>query len=57
MSSGAGDGLSVRTQHQGDVVTSAKTCVNKIGTVVIPVSDQDRAIEFYTGKLGFQIRT
>jgi catechol 2,3-dioxygenase-like lactoylglutathione lyase family enzyme len=38
-------------------VTSTTTRVNKIGTVVIPVADQDRAIEFYTDKLGFQIRT
>jgi catechol 2,3-dioxygenase-like lactoylglutathione lyase family enzyme len=38
-------------------VTSTKTRVNKIGTVVIPVADQDRAIEFYVEKLGFQKRT
>jgi len=38
-------------------VTSTKTRVNKIGTVVIPVSDQDRAIEFYVERLGFQKRT
>jgi len=42
---------------QEDVVTSTKTRVNKIGTVVIPVSDQDRAIEFYVERLGFQKRT
>ena len=33
-----------------------KTRVNKIATVVIPVSDQDRAIEFYVAKLGFDKR-
>lgn len=38
-------------------MTSTKTRVNKIGTVVIPVSDQKRAIEFYTEKLGFEKRT
>jgi catechol 2,3-dioxygenase-like lactoylglutathione lyase family enzyme len=38
-------------------VTSTKTRVNKIGTVIIPVSDQDRAIEFYVEKLGFEKRT
>jgi catechol 2,3-dioxygenase-like lactoylglutathione lyase family enzyme len=38
-------------------VTSTKTRVNKIATVVIPVSDQDRAIEFYVEKLGFDKRT
>jgi catechol 2,3-dioxygenase-like lactoylglutathione lyase family enzyme len=37
-------------------VTTTKTRVNKIGTVVIPVADQDRAIEFYVEKLGFEKR-
>ena len=37
-------------------MTSTKTRVNKIGTVVIPVSDQQRAIDFYTEKLGFEKR-
>ena len=35
---------------------STKTRVNKINTVVVPVSDQDRAIEFYVETLGFQKR-
>ena len=34
-----------------------KTRISKIGTVVIPVSDQDRAIEFYVDTLGFEKRT
>ena len=38
-------------------MTSTKTRVNKINTVVIPVSDQDAAISFYVEKLGFQKRT
>lgn len=38
-------------------MTSTKTRVNKIGTVVIPVADQERAIEFYVEKLGFELRT
>lgn len=38
-------------------MTGTKTRVNKINTVVIPVSDQDRAIDFYLGKLGLQKRT
>jgi catechol 2,3-dioxygenase-like lactoylglutathione lyase family enzyme len=37
-------------------VTSTKTRVNKIATIVIPVSEQDRAIEFYVEKLGFEVR-
>jgi catechol 2,3-dioxygenase-like lactoylglutathione lyase family enzyme len=37
-------------------MTSTKTHVSKIGTVVIPVADQDREIEFYVEKLGFEKR-
>src|SRR2546430_2179965 len=39
-----------------EVVTTTKTGVRKIGNVVIPVSDQDREIEFYVEKLGFEKR-
>lgn len=35
---------------------STKTRANKIATVILPVSDQDRAIEFYVDKLGFHTR-
>ena len=37
-------------------MTSTKTRVDKIATVVIPVADQDRQIEFYVDKLGFEKR-
>jgi catechol 2,3-dioxygenase-like lactoylglutathione lyase family enzyme len=37
-------------------VTSTKTRVDKIATVVVPVADQDRLIEFYVDKLGFEKR-
>jgi catechol 2,3-dioxygenase-like lactoylglutathione lyase family enzyme len=37
-------------------MTNTKTRVNKINTVVIAVSDQDRAIDFYVEKLGFEKR-
>jgi catechol 2,3-dioxygenase-like lactoylglutathione lyase family enzyme len=37
-------------------VTSTKTRISKVGNVVIPVSDQDREIEFYTQTLGFEKR-
>ncbi len=33
-----------------------KTRISKVGTVVIPVSDQERAIEFYVDTLGFEKR-
>jgi catechol 2,3-dioxygenase-like lactoylglutathione lyase family enzyme len=40
-----------------DIVTKTKTRVSKIATVVVPVSDQERAIEFYVDTLGFEKRT
>src|SRR3954467_12779734 len=39
-----------------DAVPSTQTLLNRIGTVVIPVADQDRQIEFYVEKLGFEKR-
>ena len=39
------------------MTSSTKTRVNKVGTVVIPVSDQERAVEFYVRALGFEKRT
>jgi catechol 2,3-dioxygenase-like lactoylglutathione lyase family enzyme len=30
--------------------------ITQIGTVIVPVSDQDRALEFYDGTLGFETR-
>jgi catechol 2,3-dioxygenase-like lactoylglutathione lyase family enzyme len=37
-------------------VSSTKTRINKIATVVVAVADQDRQIEFYVEKLGFEKR-
>jgi catechol 2,3-dioxygenase-like lactoylglutathione lyase family enzyme len=37
-------------------MTTTKTRIDKINTVVIPVGDQDRQVEFYVEKLGFQKR-
>jgi catechol 2,3-dioxygenase-like lactoylglutathione lyase family enzyme len=36
--------------------TEATTHISQVGTVIVPVSDQDRALEFYTEKLGFEKR-
>ncbi len=36
--------------------TSTGTQITQVGTVIVPVSDQDRAIEFYLDKLGFEKR-
>ena len=32
------------------------THITQLGRVIIPVSDQDKALEFYTGTLGFEVR-
>ena len=32
------------------------THIQQLGRVIIPVSDQDKALEFYTEKLGFEVR-
>ena len=34
--------------------TTGRTRITGVGRVMIPVSDQDRAIDFYTNKLGFE---
>ncbi|MFL5918872.1 MAG: VOC family protein [Gaiellaceae bacterium] len=34
----------------------SNTRIKEVGTVIVPVSDQDRAIEFYTDMLGFELR-
>ncbi|HEY1457050.1 MAG TPA: VOC family protein [Solirubrobacteraceae bacterium] len=36
--------------------TTTSTRITQVGTVIVPVSDQDRALEFYTEKLGFEKR-
>ncbi len=35
---------------------SAATRIAQIATVIVPVKDQDEALEFYCGKLGFEKR-
>jgi catechol 2,3-dioxygenase-like lactoylglutathione lyase family enzyme len=37
-------------------VSTTQTRLNRIGVVVVPVSDQERAIEFYVDTLGFEKR-
>jgi catechol 2,3-dioxygenase-like lactoylglutathione lyase family enzyme len=36
--------------------TETSTHITQIGTVMVPVSDQDSALEFYRDKLGFETR-
>jgi catechol 2,3-dioxygenase-like lactoylglutathione lyase family enzyme len=38
------------------VSTSTSTCITEIGRVIVPVTDQERALEFYVGTLGFEKR-
>ena len=33
-----------------------RTQIKQLGRVIIPVSDQDKALDFYTGILGFEVR-
>lgn len=33
------------------------TNITQVGTAMVPVSDQDAAIAFYTSKLGFELRS
>ena len=37
-------------------MTPTSTRISEIARVIVPVSDQDRALEFYLGKLGFEKR-
>ena len=37
-------------------MSTTKTSIKKVGVVCVPISDQDRAIEFYTETLGFEKR-
>ena len=46
----------VQPNLQEDAVSKTSTRISQIGTVVVPVSDQDRAIAFYTETLGFEKR-
>jgi catechol 2,3-dioxygenase-like lactoylglutathione lyase family enzyme len=36
--------------------TARSTCIKQVGTVFVPVAHQDRALEFYLDKLGFEKR-
>jgi catechol 2,3-dioxygenase-like lactoylglutathione lyase family enzyme len=49
-------GPSDEPQPQEGIVSTTQTRIAKVGVVVVPVSDEDRAIEFYVDKLGFEKR-
>jgi catechol 2,3-dioxygenase-like lactoylglutathione lyase family enzyme len=37
-------------------MSETTTHITEVGTVLVPVTDQDRALEFYVGTLGFEVR-
>jgi catechol 2,3-dioxygenase-like lactoylglutathione lyase family enzyme len=37
--------------------TQTSTRITEVGSVIVPVSDQDQALEFYVEKLGFEKRS
>jgi catechol 2,3-dioxygenase-like lactoylglutathione lyase family enzyme len=39
-----------------DTTTTNRTHITQVATVIVPVSDQDRALGFYLDKLGFEKR-
>jgi catechol 2,3-dioxygenase-like lactoylglutathione lyase family enzyme len=41
---------------QEEVVSKTATRISKVGTVVVPVSDQERSLAFYVDTLGFEKR-
>lgn len=41
---------------QEDPMSANRTRANKIATVIVPVTDQDGAVDFYVNKLGFEKR-
>jgi catechol 2,3-dioxygenase-like lactoylglutathione lyase family enzyme len=49
------DSLSIQPDERSTVQQTA-THIKNLGRVIIPVSDQDKALEFYTEKLGFEVR-
>jgi catechol 2,3-dioxygenase-like lactoylglutathione lyase family enzyme len=58
MTFGAAGGLSYDqfSRTEGDDM-SGKLHITEIGRVAIPASDQDRALEFYVGTLGLELRS
>jgi catechol 2,3-dioxygenase-like lactoylglutathione lyase family enzyme len=44
------------TQEDEMAETKTRTHITQVGTVIVPVSDQDRALDFYLDTLGFEKR-
>src|ERR1700680_1639047 len=48
--------MTLATNQKGDNM-SGKLHITEVGRVAVPASDQERALEFYVGTLGFELRT
>src|ERR687896_152636 len=46
--------IQARTQEDEMADTETRTRISQVGTVFVPVFDQDRALAFYLDKLGFE---
>jgi catechol 2,3-dioxygenase-like lactoylglutathione lyase family enzyme len=56
MSFAAAGGRTPKPQHQEAAMSQTTTHIRSVGRVMVPVADQDRAIEFYVETLGFEKR-
>jgi catechol 2,3-dioxygenase-like lactoylglutathione lyase family enzyme len=43
--------------NEKETTMSGKLHITEVGRVAVPASDQDRALEFYVGTLGFEVRS
>ena len=50
------DSLRDRGDEEDGISDKTKTRITDVAAVGVPVTDQGRALEFYVGKLGFEIR-
>jgi catechol 2,3-dioxygenase-like lactoylglutathione lyase family enzyme len=48
--------MSEATQQEDDMTQETTSRITQVHTVGVPVTDQERALEFYVGKLGFEKR-
>src|SRR5919204_4844604 len=57
MTFAAAGGLSCNSPPTEGEAMPHKLHITEIGRVAIPAADQDRALEFYVGTLGFELRS
>src|SRR3979411_1679831 len=44
-------------QLERETIMASTLHITEVGRVAVPASDQDRALEFYVGTLGFELRS